>query len=117
MAVEQRARELLASEWDECGDVGHNFAKGILAGASLPMNLPAVRAIIAALMPPEGYENVARVAARYNYLRSRLLDTCMWNDAGVLIFCDERNGPELDELIDSEIDGRPEVPDGRQQTS
>jgi hypothetical protein len=54
MDVEQRARELLAAEWEKCGDVGRNVAKGLRAGASLPMDKPAILAIIAALTPPEG---------------------------------------------------------------
>lgn len=109
MDVEQRAREILAAEYEQYGDM-IGAAK---AREQMPADGVTIRAIIAALTPPEGYEKMARDAARYNYLRSRLLDTCMRNDAGVLIFCDERNGPELDALIDSEIDERQEVPDGR----
>ncbi len=59
-AIEKRARDLLAAEWEKCGDVGQNVATGIRAGASLPMDLPAIRAIIAALTPPEGHVVVTR---------------------------------------------------------
>lgn len=60
-AIEKRARELLAAEWEKCGDVGRNVARGLCAGASLPMDVPAIRAIIAALTPPEGYVLVPKV--------------------------------------------------------
>ncbi|HED4875613.1 TPA: hypothetical protein R4K21_001401 [Stenotrophomonas maltophilia] len=111
MDVEQRARELLAAEYKARGELVH--AMNIEKGGLSVMYAAEIAAIVAALTPPEGYEKVVRDAARYNYVRRRLLDTCMRNDAGELIFCDSRNGPELDELIDSEIDGHPEVPDGR----
>lgn len=111
MDVEQRARELLVAEFKARGQLLYAF--NIESGGLSSMYAAEIAAIIAALTPPEGYEKVVRDAARYNYLRSRLLDTCMRNDAGELIFCDERNGPELDALIDSEIDRPQEVPDGR----
>jgi hypothetical protein len=73
MDVEQRARELLAAEWDKCGGAGQNVATGIRAGASLPMDLPAIRAIIAALTPPEGYVIVPvgtqKDAERFQWLK------------------------------------------------
>lgn len=66
MDVEQRARELLAAEWEKCGDVGQNVATGIRAGASLPMDLPAIRAITAALTPPDGSDqNLLELAATF----------------------------------------------------
>lgn len=112
MDVEQRARELLAKVHAAAGWTG--LANEIRLNATFDIDHGlALAAIRVALTPPEGYEKALRDATRYNYLRSRLLDTCMFNDAGELIYCDERNGPELDALIDSEIDGRKEVPDGR----
>jgi len=114
MDVEQRARELYAAALRANGmDFTAERVNDMAASGAAGSIRATLDAIIAALTPPVGYERTIRDAARYNYLRSRLLDTCMFNDAKELIYCDERNGPELDALIDSEIDGRQEVPDER----
>lgn len=55
-AIEQRARELLAVELEKDGN--HPAAKAIRDGEpayGMRLQLAAIRAIIAALTPPEGY--------------------------------------------------------------
>lgn len=88
-AIEKRARELLAAEWEKCGDVGRNVARGLRAGAALPMDEPVIHAIVAALTPPEGYvlvpeamtDDMEIAFAEAWFSKARAIDDCEPQDA------------------------------------
>lgn len=49
--IELKARKMLASEWEKFGGCGQHVAEGIRRGADLPLDIPAIRALEAALAP------------------------------------------------------------------
>ena len=55
MDVEQRARELLADEFARSGELVSEYADEVRSGITHPWDRAAIRAIIAALTPPQGY--------------------------------------------------------------
>lgn len=55
MDVEQRARELLADEFARSGELVSEYADEVRSGITHPWDRAAIRAIISALTPPEGY--------------------------------------------------------------
>lgn len=66
--IEKRARELLAAEFEKDGEtIMAEHVRGDLLGHEWPTH--AIRAIIAALTPPEGYWRALQDAARYRYIR------------------------------------------------
>ncbi|WP_288432801.1 hypothetical protein [uncultured Stenotrophomonas sp.] len=60
MDVEQRARELLADEFARSGELVSEYADEVRSGITHPWDRAAIRAIIAALTPPEGHVVVTR---------------------------------------------------------
>nr|WP_313227319.1 hypothetical protein [Stenotrophomonas pavanii] len=60
MDVEQRARELLADEFSRMGGVSAKYVEEVREGIVGPWDRAAIRAIIAALTPPEGHVIVTR---------------------------------------------------------
>ena len=65
--IEKRARELLAAEYEK-GQF-RAYAPEIRSGSAGATWNEEVRALIAALTPPEGYADAIRDAARYRYIR------------------------------------------------